>query len=115
MTPFQYISIILLAAMFARELLGFWRGGYPLVSPRGLRTLVWLAAIVCIARPDLVQSCAEMAGIDRGADFVFYLFVLAFLGVTFYFYSRFVRMQRHMTQLVRHIAIQEAEHGANPR
>lgn len=110
MTPFQIFSILLLSALFAREVVVLFRGAW-LFGPKGLRAGVWLSAALAIARPDAVQRLAELAGIDRGADFVFYLFVLAFLGVTFYFYARFVRMQRQMTQLIRHVAIQEAEQG----
>lgn len=110
MTPFQWLSISGLSGLFLWELIGFCRDA----GARGthwLRGVVWLTAAVAIARPDLVTDLANAVGIDRGADFVFYLFVLTFLSVSFYFYSRFVRLQRQMTQLVRHQAIQEARRG----
>ncbi len=110
MTLFQWVSISLLLALFAREIVGIWRGS-ALVSSQGLRAGVWLSAAFAIFCPDFVTRFANFMGIDRGADFVFYLFVLAFLGVSFDFYSRFVRMQRQFTQMVRHLAIQEAKHG----
>jgi hypothetical protein len=110
MTPFQILAISLLIFLLGREFRCGWRG------PGGrlncwLRGAVWLAAAVAIARPDWVQAVAEGVGIRRGADLVFYLFVLLFLGACFYFYARLVRVQRQMTQLVRHIALQEAELG----
>ena len=110
MTLFQCLSLPILGALFVRELIGFWREP----AARGgcwLRGLVWSAAAVAIAWPGLVQEIADTLGIGRGTDLVVYLFGLLFLGVSFYFYSRFVRVQRQITTLVRHIAMQEARQG----
>jgi hypothetical protein len=110
LTPFQSLSLSLLAVLFVAETVGFWRDK----APRGVRfvrALVWLAAAVAIAWPSLVQDLANELHIGRGADLVFYLFVLLFLVVSFSFYSRLVRMQRQVTELVRHLAIQEARRG----
>jgi hypothetical protein len=110
MTLFQLLALTGLGALFTAETIAFWRdrGVHPL---RWLRALVWLSAAVAIAAPGLVQSVADTVGVGRGTDLVFYLFVLLFLGVTFHFYARFVRLQRQVTQLVRHLAIQEARQG----
>jgi small membrane protein len=42
---------------------------------------------------------------------VLYLFVVAFLFAAFYFYSRSVKTERQLTQVVRHIAVMEAKRG----
>jgi hypothetical protein len=110
MTPFQYLTLPLLSGLFLRELVGLWQGR-PGRGSRGLRALVWLLASVAIAWPDLTHRVAHLLGIQRGADLVLYLFALAFLGVTFYFYSRLVRLQRQLTQLVRSLALQEPQRG----
>jgi hypothetical protein len=112
MNLFQYVTLSALALLLAREIRGFWR--HTVVHPmRWLRTAVWLAAGVAIAWPEQTTTrLANYLGIGHGANLVLYLFVLAFLGVTFYFYSRQVRLQRQITQLVRHLAIQEARPGA---
>ncbi|MGL4421078.1 MAG: DUF2304 family protein [Gemmataceae bacterium] len=49
-----------------------------------------------------------MMGIGRGADAILYGFVLAFLWVSFWQYSQYLRLQRDLTQVVRYVAIQEA-------
>jgi hypothetical protein len=77
-----------------------------------VRCLVWLAAAVGIAFPQLLTQIALALSIGRGADLVLYLSVLAFLATSFYFYSRCVSLQRQMTQLVRHLAVREARRGA---
>jgi small membrane protein len=110
MTLFQCLSLTALGLLFVREVVGFWR------DPAGrtgcwVRGLVWSAAAVAIACPGLVQGIADALGIGRGTDLVVYFFGLVFLGVSFYFYSRFVRVQRQITQLVRYLAIQEARQG----
>ena len=75
-----------------------------------LRVVVWAAGAVAIYDPLLTVRIANVIGIERGTDLVVYLFALAFLGTSFYFYSRLIRMQRQITELIRHIAIEEAEH-----
>jgi hypothetical protein len=110
LTPFQKLALPALAALLLFELLGLRRD--PAVrGVRWLRALVWLTAAVAIAWPDLTQALAHALGIGRGTDLVFYLFVLAFLGLAFFFYSRLVRMQRQITQLIRQQAIAEARRG----
>jgi hypothetical protein len=114
MNLFQWLAISVLGLLLGLELVRFARGpGARLFW--ALRCLVWLAAALAIARPDLVQSAANAIGIGRGADVVLYVFVLLFPAVSFYLYSRCVRLQRQVTELVRHIAITEARRGAEQR
>ena len=40
-----------------------------------------------------------------------YLSVLGFLGVSFYFYSRNVRIERQLTEVVRQMALRDARRG----
>lgn len=109
MTLFQILTLGGLGLLLLREVMGLWR--QPELGIRWVRAFVWLCAGVAIAWPDLTQHLAHAVGITRGADLVFYFFVLAFLATTFYFYSRMVRLQRQVTQLVRHLALHEAQRG----
>jgi hypothetical protein len=110
MNLFQWLAIPALCLVLLWEFLRLRRGpriwGFWL-----LRWLVWVTAAVAIAFPGLVQAVAVAVGIGRGTDVVLYLFVLAFLGISFYFYSRYIHLQRQVTELVRHIAIHEARRG----
>jgi hypothetical protein len=110
LTPFQKLALPPLVALLVLEAAGFRRDPASR-GVRALRAVVWLAAGVTIAWPDLTMHVANALGIGRGTDLVLYLFALAFLGAAFYFYSRLVRVQRQITQLVRHTAIQEARRG----
>lgn len=75
------------------------------------RLVVWLATAGAIASPETIQHMAGWLGIGRGADVVLYLFVLAFLFVSFYQYAGLVRLQRQVTEVVRRLAILEARRG----
>jgi hypothetical protein len=111
LSPFQKLALPALAALLLLEVIGLRREA-AVGGVRGLRALVWLSAGIAIAWPGLTQALAHVLGIGRGTDLVFYLFVLAFLGLAFFFYSRLVRMQRQITQLVRYQAIAEARRGS---
>ncbi len=110
MTPFQWVAIGLLTLLLLWELIRLLR------TPRAglirlIRCFTWATAAVAIARPHWLQSLANLVGIQRGADLVSYSFILLFIVATFFFYARNVRLQRQLTEIVRHIAIQEARRG----
>jgi hypothetical protein len=112
MNLFQWLTLPVLSIVLLAELLGFLRHRSRW-GTRLLRVLLWAAAIVAILHPDITQAVAHAIGIGRGADLVLYLFVLAFLATSFIFYSRYIRLQRQLTEVVRHLAIQNARRGAS--
>ena len=79
-----------------------------------VRAFIWTAGAFAIADPLITVRIAKAVGIERGTDLIIYIFALAFLGTSFFFYSRLVRMQRQITELIRHIALREAEHRPPP-
>jgi len=110
MNLFQWLALSALGTVLLAEAVGWLRRpGFGFA--RVFRCLVWLAAGAAIYDPDLTSRLARLVGITRGADLVLYLAVLAFLGVSFFFYARTVRLQGQMTELVRHIALREARQG----
>ena len=110
-TPFQVAAIVVLGAIVCWEVWELWRRPFaPWAAV--LRIVVWLAAAVAIAEPELPQAIATLLGIRRAADLVSYLFALAFLVTSFYFYSRSLRLERQVTRLVRHLALLEARDAA---
>ena len=72
---------------------------------------LWILAIVCVYQPELTSVAARAVGIDRGADLIAYGFHFAFLGASLFFYSRYLQLRTIVTELVRHIAIQDASFG----
>jgi hypothetical protein len=104
---FQTLAVSILALLLVRDLWN-WSRPYPGKFVRLLRCVVWIGAAVAIADPWLVQAVATALGIGRAADAVLYVFVLAFLWVSFYLYTRCLRLEREITALTRHVAIKEA-------
>ena len=73
------------------------------------RMTIWLAAAITVLNPDIVSRVAQTIGIGRGADVLIYVVTLTFIATTFYFYSRYMRLQRQITDLARYLAIHEAK------
>jgi hypothetical protein len=113
MTLFQTLSLLFLGTLLASEIVGVLRGRGPRRF-RLLRGCVWLAAGIAIAVPSLVQDVAAVLGIGRGADIVLYVLVFAFLAATFYLYGKLMRQQQQITQLVRTLALREAQQTRDP-
>ncbi len=114
MNVFQWITLPILALLLVRDGVGLLARRPTFRRDRLFRWLVWAAAFVAIFNPDLTVVVANAIGIQRGTDLVLYVFVLAFLGSAFYFYSQNVRLHRQLTDVVRHIAIQEARKESPP-
>jgi hypothetical protein len=113
MTPFQWISLAGISAILLLELVR----GFRLAERRlawFVRCAIWVAAAIAIAYPNLTSRMAGLVGIQRGADLVSYLAILAFLWAAFYGYTRYVRLEQHITVLVRRLAILEAQQGPDP-
>ncbi|MFL0713403.1 MAG: DUF2304 domain-containing protein [Microcella pacifica] len=83
-------------------------------SPRHLaiRRLVMLvgilAGIVVIIWPDLLTVLAQLVGIGRGADLLFYIAIIIGLLYIVNEYKRSVRLARLNTRLAREITLTEA-------
>ncbi|MGE3809020.1 MAG: DUF2304 family protein [Gemmataceae bacterium] len=112
MSNFQWLVLALLVPAMSWDAIGWLRGVGP-QRIRAFRLLTLLAAALAIYDPELVSSVAAFLGIGRGADAVLYFFVLAFLATSFFLYSRIVRQQMQITELVRHLALREARQGSS--
>jgi hypothetical protein len=108
MNLFQILAIGSLSVVMLGELARLGQGR---ISTGGwlVRTTIWLAALVAIARPLLLQSIANLLGIGRGTDVLLYLLVFVFLGTSFFLYSRTILLQRQVTELIRRYALDNAQ------
>ena len=107
MSGFQIVVLILLALLFVGNVTVVIRGQ---VSRRaGLPwAAVWLVAAGAVIWPGSTRLIARVLGIGRGADLVLYCFVLVALIGFYMTYVRLRRLNADLTQLVRHLAIQNA-------
>lgn len=113
MTLFQILTLPIIALLLIRSVRKLMKGTHP----RGLMLLkvfIWTAAGVAIFDPDLTIRAAKLLGIGRGADLVLYFTTIFFLLGVLYFYNRLLKLETQITQIVRHLAIDEAEKKQAP-
>jgi hypothetical protein len=70
--------------------------------------LIGLAALAVIF-PDLTQDTADLVGVGRGTDLVTYMAIVSVMFVLLHYYTKFVELQRQLTQVTRELAILRAE------
>ena len=107
MNGFQILAFLFLGTIFLRELARI-AGGHSRATGGALRLAITVIAIVCIAQPNLTTAMARRLGIERGTDLVLYVFCLAFMATSLYFYARQAHLQSQLVEIVRHLAIREA-------
>lgn len=110
---FQWVALLVIFLLLLAEL---YRAMHGRVIRRlwAIRVLIWIGAGAAIYWPQEVTRLARAVGIERGADLLLYLSVLAFIATSLYLYARCVRLQQQITQIVRHIAIEEAQIRDDP-
>jgi hypothetical protein len=64
---------------------------------------------VAVVMPQTTDEVARLVGVGRGADLITYISIVAILFVLVHYYTKFVELQRNVTQLVRELAIVRAE------
>jgi len=67
------------------------------------------AGAVAVIFPDITQDTADVVGVGRGADLVMYIAIVAVMFVLLHYYTKFVELQRQVTELTRELAILRAE------
>jgi hypothetical protein len=75
---------------------------------------VWVLGATTIIWPHFTAVAAHALGIGRGADLLLYLSVLVMFVAFFYVYTRFRKLDRELTLLVRRLAIQNAGTASPP-
>lgn len=70
-------------------------------------TLVWGAGLVLIWRPEATNLLANTVGIGRGADFILYIAVISLFFCIFLLALAHDRLERQMTKLVQHQALEQ--------
>ena len=107
MNLFQLITLPVVGFLFFRSIFIIIRGS----QPRGtalIGSLIWLVAGITILNPELTIRIAAIFGIGRGADLILYILAILFFLSFFYIYNRFRKLESHITDIVRDLAIREA-------
>ena len=106
----MWFQIILIVALFgiAVYLIRATPGARHLAIRRLLVLLTLVVGAVMVVWPGLLSWLATLVGIGRGADLLFYLFIVVALLYVVNEYKRSVQLVRANTQLAREIALTEA-------
>ena len=102
------IRILLLTGLAAIGWLVFLRRNkmpFHIVTVFGLL----VAGAVAVVAPNVTDDVAKLVGVGRGADLVTYISIVAILFVLVHYYTKFVELQRNLTQLAREMAILRAD------
>ena len=71
--------------------------------------LLAIGAAAVLAPEATLDDIAHAFGVGRGADLVTYLLEVAFLFTLLHYYTKFVDLQRQLTEVTREVAILRAE------
>lgn len=103
------IQLLLLAALLSAFALTWKRARERVIRRREalLWSLLWIAAAILIFWPELASRVASFVGVGRGADLVVYAAVIVLFVLIFNIHVFLDRLERKLTQLVRHEALHE--------
>ena len=104
---FQWLALTAILCLLIVELVGAVRGRV-VRTFWVVRVIIWIAAGIAIYQPELMTRLARTIGIQRGADLVLYLTVLAFFATSLYLYARCPPLEQQLTRIVRHLPMEEA-------
>lgn len=105
---FKYFLIaVLLAFIFYLMLLPRVR-----YLRKGLVFALVATMLVFAIQPDWSTRVAELVGISRGVDLLFYLSHLMLLFIAFVYFLKFKQMEVRFTKLVRQLALERARADA---
>jgi hypothetical protein len=64
---------------------------------------------LAVVFPESTNDIARFVGVGRGADLLMYVVVIVVMFVLLHYYTKFVELQRQLTELTRELAILRAE------
>ena len=113
LNSFQILLLIVLALLLAGSVAAMLRG-WATRREGTVWAMLCLTAAVATLWPKLTGRVADVLGIGRGADLVFYCAVVVMMIGFWATYMRLRFLRRELTLLVRHIAILQAEENQHP-
>ncbi len=102
------IRVLLLAGLAAIAWLVFLRRNRLPIHIM-LVFLMLAAGAAAVIFPERTDVVANWVGVGYGKDLVSYLFQITAMFVLIHYYTKFVELQRQLTQLTREMAILRAE------
>jgi small membrane protein len=107
----KLIQLILIVGLLV-ILVSYFRWFRSAVVDKLLIVCIMAAGVFLVAFPELTNKLATALGVGRGADLVFYLFIVAFCYLMLLVYAKIKRMERQMAELARKQALMEVKSPA---
>jgi hypothetical protein len=107
------IRIVMLSALAAIGYLGFVRRNR-LPFNIMLVFAILVVAALAVLFPERTDDVANWIGVGRGSDLIGYLVQVLLLFLSLHFYTKFVDVQRQLTEIVRELTILRSERELPP-
>ena len=111
MTVIQVVLILFAAFGFAAAVSRHRRGELTF-KQLFLWSLLWLAVIGVVLRPETATALAHRLGVGRGADVVAYLALACLFYLLFRMFARIEDLERRITKLTRELALKDLDDQA---
>ena len=76
--------------------------------------VLFLIGTAAVLSPGSTTQVAQVLGVGRGADLIFYLAIIGGLFTGILLYGKIAKLERAQTELVRALALKHAEKGEVP-
>ena len=101
-----------LIGLFAGALLLTWRrarqGAFSRAGALSW-SLIWIAAIILVLRPEASSALARVVGVGRGSDLVIYVAVTALFYAVFRIVLRQEKIEKDISTIVTKMALRDGE------
>ena len=104
----KLIQLILIIGLLA-ILISYFRWFRSAVMDKLLIGCILAAGIFLVVFPDLTNKLAVTLGVGRGADLVFYLFIVAFCYLILLVYAKIKKLEQQLAELARRQALMDVQ------
>ena len=104
----KLIQLILIVGLLA-ILISYFRWFRSAVVDKLLIAVIMAAGMFMVVFPELTNKLATALGVGRGADLVFYLFIVAFCYLILLVYAKIKKMEQQLAELARKQALMDVK------
>lgn len=108
----KLIQLILIIGLLA-ILISYFRFFRSAVMDKLLIGFILATGIFLVVFPDLTNKLAGTLGVGRGADLVFYLFIVAFCYLILLVYAKIKKLEQQLAELARRQALMDVQSPVN--
>ena len=104
----QFIIIVVIILILLR-IFSRWRKKEITIKKFIGWLIFWLVAAIVVLLPQTVNFLANLTGVGRGVDVVIYLALITIFYIIFRIFVRLDKMEKNITKIVQHIALNKED------